>query len=79
MIILKNSTECLELLINHGKGDLYISANDGMLPVHAAAQAGNVECLKVLVGSGVPPRQRSAEGATPAHYAAASGHVCIKN
>lgn len=55
-----------------------MNAFDGMSPVHAAAQAGNVGCLQILVECGVSPRQRSDEGATPAHYAAASGHVCFK-
>lgn len=62
--------------MKHGKGDPNISATDGMSAIHAAAQAGNIKCLQVLVEHGVSPNTRSHEGATPAHYAAASGRVC---
>ena len=51
-------------------------AEDGMAPVHAAAQAGQVSCLQWLVEqSGVPIRFNAEDGATPAHFAAASGEV----
>jgi len=51
-------------------------AADGMAPVHAAAQAGQIACLQWLVErAGVPIRFKADDGATPAHFAAASGEV----
>ena len=53
-----------------------MAAEDGMSAVHAAAQAGKLACLKWLVEeAAVPIRHRSEDGATPAHFAAASGEV----
>ena len=47
-----------------------------MSAIHAAAQAGHLACLKWLVeDAGVPIRLRAADGATPAHFAAANGEV----
>ena len=47
-----------------------------MSAIHAAAQAGQLSCLRWLVEeAAIPVRQRSADGATPAHFAAASGEV----
>lgn len=73
------SLECLVWLLKHGSGNVHLSAIDGMSAVHAAAQAGHVRCLQVLFEHGVSPRMRSNEGATPTHYAAASGRVSEYN
>lgn len=49
-----------------------------MAPIHAAAQAGNQPCLEYLVkGANVSVRSRADDGATPAHFAAASGQVRV--
>ena len=50
-------------------------AADGMAPIHAAAQAGHIPCLTFLTSIGVSLRQQAEDGATPAHFAAASGQV----
>ena len=51
-------------------------AEDGMAPVHASAQAGQVSCLRWLVEqAGISIRFKAEDGATPAHFAAASGEV----
>lgn len=71
------SLESLQWLSEHGGGDLYCTATDGMAPIHAAAQAGQTLCLQWLVEEGgVPIRYKAEDGATPAHFAAASGQVC---
>ena len=60
----------------HGQGDPLLPASDGMAPVHAASQAGQLECLQWLVELAcVSPRLKSGDGATPVHFAAASGKV----
>ena len=71
-----HSIKCLVWLVEQGGGDTYLSAVDGMGPVHAAAQAGHIPCLQWLVEvGGVPIRHKAEDGATPAHFAAASGQV----
>ena len=50
-------------------------AVDGMSPIHAAAQAGHIPCLTFLTSIDVSLRQQAEDGATPAHFAAASGEV----
>jgi len=47
-----------------------------MAPIHAAAQAGQTACLEYMVKeASVSIRSRADDGATPAHFAAASGQV----
>lgn len=47
-----------------------------MAPIHAAAQAGHRLTLQYLVKeANVSVRSRADDGATPAHFAAASGQV----
>ena len=70
------SLESLQWLVVHGQGDALQPAADGMAPVHAAAQAGQLDCLQWLVEVAcVSPRLKSGDGATPVHFAAASGKV----
>ena len=70
------SLESLQWLVVHGQGDALQPAADGMAPVHAAAQAGQLDCLRWLVEVAcVSPRLKSGDGATPVHFAAASGKV----
>lgn len=53
-----------------------MTAEDGMGPIHAAAQAGQLQCLVWMVQeAGISPRYKATDGATPAHFAAASGQV----
>ena len=73
------SLECLEWLIKYSEGDPLIFANDGMAPIHAAAQAGELECLKWLIRhGGVSITQKAEDGATPMHFAAAGGQVAFQ-
>lgn len=53
-----------------------MTAEDGMGPIHAAAQAGQLSCLVWMVQvAGISPSHKARDGATPAHFAAASGQV----
>ena len=53
-----------------------MTAEDGMGPIHAAAQAGQLRCLVWMVEvAGISPNHQAKDGATPAHFAAASGQV----
>ncbi|XP_004701927.1 espin-like protein [Echinops telfairi] len=48
----------------------------GAGPVHLAARAGHLDCVKLLVQRAqLPGNQRAHNGATPAHDAAATGHL----
>ena len=59
-------------------GDLYMEATDGMRPIHAAAQGGKLECIKWMVlEAKLLADLKAADGATPAHFSAASGEVRI--
>jgi ankyrin repeat protein len=51
-----------------------------MYALHAAAQAGQFECLQYLINQKeMSVRLRSSDGATAAHFAAAGGHVeCLR-
>ena len=74
-----SSLECLQWLLEEGKGHAYQTATDGMAPIHAAAQAGHLPCLEYLVKqANVSVRSRADDGATPAHFAAASGQVNLR-
>ena len=76
MLRVQFSVQCLEWLVRCAGGDPHTTAADGMSPIHAAAQAGQLRCLVWLVEKGgVSTRCRAKDGATPAHFAAASGEV----
>jgi hypothetical protein len=47
------SVECLQWLVNHASGDPHMMAEDGMSPIHAAAQAGHIPCLTFLKSIGI--------------------------
>ncbi len=71
-----HSLECLQWLVESASGNPYTTAVDGMAPIHAAAQAGQVACIQWLVErAGVSPRHKADDGATPAHFAAAGGQA----
>ena len=64
--------------MNNADGDLYMEATDGMRPIHAAAQGGKLECIKWMVSEAkLLADFKAADGATPAHFSAASGQVGI--
>lgn len=71
-----HSLECLQWLYKEGSGDLFLTAEDGMGPIHAAAQAGQLSCLVWMIQvARISPSHKARDGATPAHFAAASGQV----
>lgn len=69
--------DCLKYLHSVG-GKCNARARDGMLPIHGAAQNGQLDCVDYLIDSGQTEwDERDTTGATPAHYAAAQGHVNV--
>ncbi|XP_070208044.1 espin-like [Littorina saxatilis] len=49
---------------------------DGMSPLHASAQTGQLHMIKWLIQEqGLNPNERDFDGATPLHYAASKGHT----
>ena len=54
------------------------SLNPGVLaPIHAAARAGHVSCLNMLLNAGIAVNAISSTGATSLHYAAFGGHTAV--
>ena len=46
--------DCVIALVKAG-ADIYLPASDGSLPIHAAAEANNVEMVQVLLEHGNTP------------------------
>lgn len=69
------STEAVELLIAEG-AKMNATDGAGRTPVHAAAVATETpKALRRMLRAKADPSPRDQNGATPAHYAAAAGHV----
>uniref|UniRef100_A0A673TJD9 Espin n=1 Tax=Suricata suricatta TaxID=37032 RepID=A0A673TJD9_SURSU len=68
--------------LGHLNGQLTPAQRDPLdaLPVHHAARAGKLHCLRFLVEeAALPATARARNGATPAHDAAATGHLaCLQ-
>jgi ankyrin repeat protein len=64
------------LLLEHG-ADVNAAANDGMRPLHAAAQRGYVQVIRVLIAAGAEIDAPGPLGLTALHLAARSDeHTC---
>lgn len=48
---------------------------DGLLPIHWAADRGHVGIVEYLIGNGANVNSQDRDGQTPLHYAASCGHV----
>lgn len=66
----------VQWLIETQEADPLQASHDGMTPLHAAAQAGRLECTQYLVkvSKKRPSRIKDGDGATPVHFAAVKGH-----
>lgn len=71
-----NFEKVQELLALEAK-DIEFRDENGMLPLHWAADRGDVEILRCLVEAGSDVNALDEEGQTPLHYAASCGHVEI--
>lgn len=50
---------------------------DGLLPIHWAADRGHVAIIECLIQYGANINSRDGDGQTPLHYAASCGHVDV--
>ncbi|CAL1686852.1 unnamed protein product [Lasius platythorax] len=48
---------------------------DGLLPIHWAADRGHVGIVEYLIGNGANVNSQDRDGQTPLHYAASCGHA----
>ena len=64
------ATELLYVLIQAGADVSAATADEGIAPVHAAVEAGNVSCLEMLLDFGADADQRDHNGCTPCAYCA---------
>uniref|UniRef100_A0A6V7L4E5 Acyl-CoA-binding domain-containing protein 6 n=1 Tax=Bracon brevicornis TaxID=1563983 RepID=A0A6V7L4E5_9HYME len=51
--------------------------NEGMLPIHWAADRGHLPTMKCLIDNGADINAQDDDGQTPLHYAASCGHIDI--
>lgn len=64
----------MQWLVDQAGARLNIASYDGMTPIHAAAQSGQLSATHWLVRSAnCPVNVRTSDGATPVHFAAAKG------
>jgi len=59
----------------NGAANLESRDDDGYTPLHRAAEAGQVETMKWLLGAGSPVAAKGQEGHTVVHLAAISGRA----
>jgi hypothetical protein len=77
-----NSASALALLCSPNNAEPALDAHravlhniKGSLPIHIAAEYGNVDVVQALIRDlGVSPQQMDAQGNTPLHYATSSQH-----
>lgn len=64
-------------ILNCDTKELDLMDNEGMLPIHWAADRGDIQIFKILVENGSDINARDVQGQTPMHYAASCGHENI--
>ena len=66
--------DCVHWLVEYAAADPQLASNDGMTPLHAAAQTGRFNITHWMVRSAKCSIScRTCDGATPVHFAAAKG------
>ncbi len=66
--------DCVRYLAESAGANLHQPSYDGMMPLHAAVQTGNLPITLWLVKSGhCSVNARTSDGATSVHFAAAKG------
>ena len=77
----RQQTDCLALLLEHSQwiDRLMVCDSFGDAPIHAAAAAGNVNSLRLLVGKGGDAWQPGSSGWTSLHYSSESNATaCVE-
>lgn len=69
-----SNQEKVEIFLSRNKKDITVKDENGMLPIHWAADRGDVDILTCLVEAGSDVNALDEEGQTPLHYAASCGH-----
>jgi ankyrin repeat protein len=67
----------VRLLLAQKGIDVNIGDAEGASPLHAAAGAGQLEPVRLLISRGALVNARATSGDTPLHYAARMGHAAI--
>ncbi|CAB0041669.1 unnamed protein product [Trichogramma brassicae] len=72
-----SNVEKVEKELSINKNQINMKDENGMLPIHWAADRGDTNILKCLIEAGSDVNSIDQEGQTPLHYAASCGHKDI--
>ena len=72
-------TELLGIMCNYDRNVLEAKNHKGASPLHTSAYRGQLGCTRWILQHGGSVFQKDFDGATPAHYASAAGHLeCLE-
>lgn len=70
----KHGTDVIQALLEH-KANPRLTDNNGLTPLHYAAQMGNAATVALLLGAKAKPFSPDKQGNTPLHLSASNGHL----